>query len=189
MYIALGEVKRLTGLSLSSLYRYLKSGRLIEHHRTPGGHRRFVVSDIERQFLGRESRTPAIYGRVSSHDQKDDLSRQMATLATHVPEEHAVYQDIGSGINFKKKGLQRLLGDVLQRKISIITVLYHDRLVRFAFPLIEMICRTMGTSIHVVHPQTKNPEEAMVDDVLTILTVFSSRLYGQRSAKHRKTAA
>ena len=95
--------------------------------------------------------------------------------------------DLGSGINYKKKGLKQLIALILQNKVKRIIITHRDRLLRFGFQLIATICNFFGTKIEILD-QSENDdfEVALAKDVLEVVTVFSSRLYGRRSHQKKR---
>lgn len=150
--------------------------------RLPSGRRRIPESEIGRLLNIMEERK-VVYARVSSHDQKEDLDRQIEGLGRHAPDA-AAYTEIRSGLNFKRKGLLGLLEDISNRKISKIYVTYEDRLARFGFDLIDWLCSKYGTEIVVVNcKEAVSPQEGLVQDLIAIITSFSAKLYGLRSHK------
>lgn len=137
MSVSIGVVADLYGVSTQTIRNWCRQG-MFKVIRTPGGHRRFVLDEIE-EAQGDSSRSTIIYSRVSSHDQKDDLKRQTQELEDYCRAEGMenieVIEDIGSGINYRKRGLKRLLRDVIMGKVRRIVVSYQDRLVRFGHEL------------------------------------------------------
>ncbi|TKI50850.1 IS607 family transposase, partial [Lysinibacillus mangiferihumi] len=97
-----------------------------------------------------------------------------------------IIQDIGSGINYKKKGLKQLIDKINNRDISKVVVLYKDRLVRFGFEMIEYLCEINGVEIEVIDHTEKTKEEELTEDFIQIITVFANRLYGARSKKTKR---
>lgn len=142
--------------------------------RTPGGHRLYDLSS-----LNQDQRSKIIYTRVSSKAQKDDLQKQIEYLRTRYPN-HELIQDIGSGLNFKRKGLRALLGRVLSGDVQEIVVAHKDRLCRFGFELLVFVAEHHNTKIVVLSETQSSPQEELVKDLLSIIHVFSCRLYGLR---------
>ena len=125
-----------------------------------------------------------------AHDQKDDLDRQHAALEAYCATKGwrtQVIRDLGSGMNYRKKGLQSLLELILNRRTERLVVTHKDRLLRFGAELVFSLCELQGIEIVIIH-QGEQPsfEEELAQDVLEIITVFSARLYGSRSRKHKK---
>ena len=129
------------------------------------------------------------YARVSSRDQKDDLERQHTALEAYCATKGwrtQVIRDLGSGMNYRKKGLQSLLELILHRRTERLVITHKDRLLRFGAELVFTLCEMQGIEIVIIH-QGEQPsfEEELAQDVLEIITVFSARLYGSRSRKHK----
>lgn len=137
-----------------------------------------------------EANLTIAYARVSSHDQKKDLERQANALSSFCASKgwhFEVIQDLGSGMNYQKKGLKRLLDMIIEKKICRLVITHKDRLLRFGAELIFALCQTKQIEIVIVN-QGEEPtfEEELAKDVLEIITVFSARLYGSRSRKNKK---
>ncbi len=130
------------------------------------------------------------YCRVSANHQEDDLARQIALMESYLSSlgrKFKIIQDIGSGINYTKKGLRELLKDVSINKVDTVFVLYKDRLVRFGYELMEDFCKLHGTKIDIINQSEDMPaEEELVEDIMNIIHVFSCRLNGRRSHVNRK---
>ena len=129
------------------------------------------------------------YARVSGHRQQDDLKRQQEMLETYGAAKGwrmEVITDLGSGLNYRKAGLQRLLELIMRRRMRRLVLTHKDRLLRFGAELVFALCEEQGIEIVIIH-QGDQPtfEEELAQDVLEIITVFSARLYGSRSKKHR----
>ena len=140
----------------------------------------------KRQGLS-ESRSRVGYARVSSHDQKSDLVSQASRLAGVCD---GVIEDLGSGLNCKKPGLRRLLTAILNHDVSTLYLTHKERLVRFGHELIVQGCRWAGTDVAILDgEQDVSFEQELTQDVLTLMAVFSARLYGRRSHQNRKLAA
>jgi predicted site-specific integrase-resolvase len=137
-----------------------------------------------------ENKKVIAYSRVSSHDQKEDLKRQSLVLDQYCKKEfsgHEVIEDLGSGMNYKKKGLRKLITMILSGLVSDIVLTHKDRLLRFGSELIFLICKFFGIRVHIIHEDKDlTDEQLLAFDVLEIITVFSARLYGKRSHKNVK---
>lgn len=97
-----------------------------------------------------------------------------------------IIQDIGSGINYNKKGLNKLIDMITNSEIEKVVILYKDRLIRFGYELIENLCNKYGTTIEVIDSTEKSEEQELVEDLIQIVTVFSCRLQGKRANKAKK---
>ena len=186
-YLAIGEFAKSVGVSVCTVRRWCRTGKIQESFRTPGRHRRFAVSLIDTLAGKTEPRISIGYSRVSSHDQKSDLVTQSERLKCHADQ---VIEDLGSGLNCKKRGLKQLLKLLLERKVSTLTLTHKDRLLRFGHELIFQVCRWAGTDVVILEdPEVVSFEEELCKDVLTLMTVFSARLYGKRSHKNQHAVA
>jgi predicted site-specific integrase-resolvase len=185
---SIGEMARRLGVAVVTLRRWDREGRLKPTLRTLGGHRRY--GEAQRTTSTRT----VLYARVSSHDQKSDLERQKARLSAHA-ESHAwsdceVISDLGSGLNFRKRGLLRLLDLIIRGAIARLVIENKDRLLRFGADLLFRLCAARGIDVVIVDADTKPSfEAALARDVLEIITVFSAKLYGARSAGRKRRAA
>jgi len=131
------------------------------------------------------------YVRVSSHDQKNDLVTQEATLKEKAAERGfpvaEIISDIGSGMNVKKRGFLKLMGMLLSGRISHLVIMHKDRLLRFGSEIIFLICRTFNIKVTILEESpAKTHMEQLAADLVEIVTVFSSKLYGMRSHINRK---
>ncbi len=174
-WLPLREARKVLGVSANTLRKYGDAG-YIKTIRTPSRQRRF---DVE-SYLGNAVGSATVcYCRVSSAKQKDDLARQVVYMRERFSGAEIV-QDIGSGLNFKRRGLRSLL-DRLSRGDKLTLVVAHkDRLARFGFELIEYLVKQNGGEIMVLERAEDSPGRELVDDLLAIVTVFSCRVQGLR---------
>jgi predicted site-specific integrase-resolvase len=182
-YINAKEARKILGVTTRTLVYWDTDGK-VRTIRTKGGQRRYLLEDIL-QKSNKSSQISVCYCRVSSHGQKEDLQRQVDYFRQEYPN-HEIVKDIGSGINFKRKGFNALLERAIKGNIREIVVTHKDRLCRFAFDLIEGIVKRGNGKIVVLDQKETSPEEELVNDLLSIVTVFSSRLYGLRSHKLKR---
>jgi putative resolvase len=186
--VKIGEASKMLGCSVQTLRKWELTGELLPARKTGGGTRYYAVSDL----LGIQSSDyPTIcYARVSSHDQKADLERQQAVLESYCAAKgwrSETIKDLGSGMNYRKKGMQRLLELILRRQMKRLVLTHKDRLLRFGAELIFALCEWQGIEIVIIHRgEPPTFEEELASDVLEIITVFSARLYGSRSHKAKK---
>lgn len=194
---SIGELALILGVAVITLRRWHAAGTLEPVGRTPGGHRRYHVAQVK-QILGLEdSAEPRVtlgYARVSSHDQKEQLGTQAERLAQHCEAQGwadaQVITDLGSGMNYKKPGLLKLLRLVLQGKVARLVLVTKDRLLRFGAELLFQMCRVFGVEVVVLDATPDaSREQQLTEDLVEILTVFSSRLYGSRSRKNLRAVA
>lgn len=183
------EFAKLISRTTQTLQRWDRVG-ILKAHRTPTN-RRYYTHDQYLQITGQKAveRQIVVYSRVSSAAQKADLASQKAAL-----EQFCIaagkpvglwLQDIGSGLNYKRKNFVILLEMVERGEVSEIVMAHKDRLVRFGYEWFEKFCRDHGTTLTVINAESLSPEEEMMQDLLTIIHDFSSRLYGLRRYKKK----
>jgi putative resolvase len=181
------EAATLLGVTVRTLHRWELDGK-IKSTRTAGGHRRYDISDLIGNKSG--SQLTVGYARVSSHDQKEDLTRQVIVLESYCAKHgwgFEIIQDLGSGMNYKKKGLIRLIKLITSYQVERLVLTHKDRLLRFGSDLIFTLCEQFGTEVIIINRSDDSTfEEDLTSDVLEIITVFSARLYGSRSHKNKK---
>ena len=190
MHLSISEAASFIGVSSSTLRRYERMG-LIKPMRTIGGHRRYHISEL-RELSGEsleQKETTIAYARVSSHDQKDDLQRQISRLESYCKESGGsflVLDDLGSGLNYKKRGLKKLIREIISGRVSRIVLTHKDRLLRFGSEIIFYLCSFFGTKIELIEEEKiLSDEETLTRDVIELMTVFSARLYGKRAHKKK----
>lgn len=193
MKVSIGLAAKELGVSIPTLRRWEAEGK-IQPERTPSGHRRYDVAQLRglKPYETSKTNRPTLcYARVSSHDQRDDLIRQVQLLEAFCAANgwtYEVMQDLGSGLNYKKQGLQQLIRRICSGSVGRLVLTNKDRLVRFGSELIFSLCETFNTEVVLIN-QGEQPlsfEEELGQDVLEIISVFSARLYGGRSHKNRK---
>jgi putative resolvase len=182
----IGEAAKLLGVSTKTLRRWEAQGRLRPAKRSPGNTRYYSIADLlDQQELS--SDLTIGYARVSSHDQKKDLQTQATLLSSYCAAQgwqHEVIQDLGSGMNYRKKGLKVLLDMILSRKMGRLVITHKDRLLRFGSELIFSLCEAKQIEVVVINQgEPLSFEEELAQDVLEIITVFSARLYGSHNQK------
>jgi putative resolvase len=191
-FVAIGEAAAALGVSITTLRRWEAEGRLAAEH-TPGGHRRYDRAKLRPEMFragDKANRKTVAYARVSGHDQKDDLERQKQVLEVYCAAQGWTFEivaDLGSGMNYHKKGLRRLLSAVIAGEIGRLVVTHKDRLLRFGAELVFAICEAKEVEVVILNQgEDTTLEEDVAKDVLEIITVFSARLYGARSRKNQK---
>ena len=183
------EFAELLNVSVKTLQRWDREETLVAD-RTPTN-RRYYTYDQYLQFKGigrdADSRKIVIYTRVSTRNQTDDLEKQVNFLQTYVNAKgliaDEVIRDYGSGLNYNRKEWNQLLGEVMENKVKMILVSHKDRFVRFGFDWFEKFCNKFNVEIVVVKNDKLSPHEELVQDIVSILHVFSCRLYGLRKYK------
>ena len=124
------------------------------------------------------------YARVSSRGQKDDLDNQIAFIRQYANARGIILDDcitkIGSGLNYNRKQWNQLLNEVMDDRIDTIFITYKDRFIRFGYEWFERLCKSHGTDIVVLNDKTSSPDQELVEDLISIIHVFSCRVYGLR---------
>lgn len=189
--LTIRETGKVLGVSTSTLRRWEREGRLIPDERTEGNQRRYLLSSIRPNLRkdGGQRKTIA-YARVSSADQKKDLERQKQILELFCASNGWTFElvsDLGSGMNYYKKGLKKLLEEIISGDIERLVITHKDRLLRFGAELVFSICEAKDVEVIIINKgEQATFEEDLAKDVLEIITVFSARLYGSRSHKNKK---
>ena len=192
-YYSIGEFANRIGKTIQTLRNWDKKNILKPSHVTQGGTRYYSQEQLN-HFLGLKSEKQINkkiigYCRVSSHKQKDDLERQIENVKTYMYAkgyQFEIITDIGSGINYNKKGLNQLIDMVTNSEVEKIVVLYKDRLIRFGYELIDNLCNKFGTVIEIIDNTEKTEQQELVEDLVQIVTVFSCRLQGKKLIKLKK---
>lgn len=183
-YVTTREAKKVINVTNDTLRRWADSGK-IPSIKTPTGQRLYDI----RKFLSvkeEDGKQKICYCRVSSANQKDDLQRQVLFMSEKFPN-HRIITDIGSGINFRRKGLCSLLDMVSKGVVSEVVVAYRDRLCRFAFELLERVFFNNGADIVVLNKSVESSENGeLAEDLLAIINVFNCRVNGKRKYKKDK---
>lgn len=183
-YVKGATFKKMYRVSTTTLREWADSGK-IDSVRTPGGTRLYKLLEGEcTQIANRDAGKSICYIRVSSPKQKDDLERQRAYMSARFPDNEIV-ADVGSGINWRRKGLLALLGRAEKGTVKEIVVASRDRLCRFAFELLEFVLKQRGVTLTVLDSADCSPEEELSDDLLSIVQVFCCRKNGRRRYSHK----
>ena len=185
------DFAELLGVSVKTLQRWDRDG-ILKANRTPTD-RRYYTYDQYLQFKGIQTendiRDTVIYARVSTRNQKDDLQNQVEFLKQFCNAKGIIVnqciEDFGSGLNYNRKKWNKLLDEVMENKIKIIVISNKDRFIRFGYDWFEKFCEKFNTKIIIVNNETLSPNEELVQDIISILHVFSCRLYGLRKYKNQ----
>lgn len=183
------DFAELLGVSVKTLQRWDREGTL-KANRTPTD-RRYYTYNQYLQFKGikteNDIRETIIYARVSTRNQKDDLKNQVEFLRQFCNAKGIIVdnciEDFGSGLNYNRKKWNELLDSVMENKIKAIVVSSKDRFIRFGYDWFERFCEKFNTTIIIVNNESLSPNEELVQDIISILHVFSCRLYGLRKYK------
>ena len=190
-YYSINEFSKILGVSAQTLRNWDNSGKLHPHHTSSNGYRYYsheqlnqvmnIKLNLDRKVIG--------YCRVSSNKQRVDLERQIQNMKTYLTAQGRPFEiisDIGSGINYKKKGLKELLKLITQNKVDKVVVLYEDRLLRFGYELVEYLASLYNCEIEIIDNTEKSEQQELVEDLVQIITVFSCKLQGKRANKSKK---
>ena len=186
--VKIGSAAEYLGVSRQTLLKWEVSGELLPSRKSRGGTRYYAMADLSGVKSG--DMPTVCYARVSSHDQKAALGRQQAALEAYCAAKgwhSSTITDLGSGINYRKKGLHELLELILRRQLRRLVLTHTDRLLRFGSELVFALCDLQGIEIVIIHRgEQPSFEQELAQDVLEIITVFSARLYGARSRKNKQ---
>jgi predicted site-specific integrase-resolvase len=181
------EASKILGVHWQTLRNWDEKG-MIDTIRTPGGKRLYNVkkylatANIENKII-ESPKKKICYCRVSTLAQKPDLLRQIESMKEKYPN-YEIIQDIASGLNFNRPGLNKIIKMALNNEIDEVVVSYKDRLCRFGFELIEMILKESSNGkITVLNNTDDSPEEELTKDLVSIINVFSAKLNGMRKYK------
>ena len=187
--IRLNEMAKRLNVSVKTLQRWDREGILVAK-RTPTD-RRYYTEDQYLEYIGsstKSKRKTIAYARVSSTNQKDDLQNQITFIRNYVNAKGEilddVIEDIGSGLNYNRKHWNDLLlNQIPKGEIEKIYITYKDRFVRFGFDWFDRFCNHYNCEIVVINNPDTSPQKELVDDLISIIHVFSCRIYGLRKYK------
>ena len=155
--VPIQEAAEALGVSAQTLRRWEREGKLLPDERTAGGRRRYDLARLQPEMFRSEAqarRRTVAYARVSSHDQKDDLERQKQVLELYCAQQGWTFEviaDLGSGMNYHKKGLKRLLDAVIDGQIGRLVITHKDRLLRFGAELVFAICEAKNVEVVILN--------------------------------------
>lgn len=178
-------------VSVKTLQRWDNDG-LLKAYRTPTNRRYYTEEQYltyTNQLDTNKHKKQVAYARVSNNNQKDDLANQVQYLRNYANGKGIILDDvivdIGSGLNYKRKKWNILLDEVMDSEIDTIYITYKDRFIRFGYDWFELFCGKFNTKIVVLNNQDLSPQEELVEDLVSIIHVFSSRIYGLRKYKKK----
>ncbi|MEB6279084.1 IS607 family transposase [Staphylococcus gallinarum] len=182
------EMAQKLGVSISTLQRWDREG-VLKAYRNPKN-RRYYTEEQYLNYMGisdDKKRKVVAYSRVSSRNQKDDLNNQFNFIKNYCNAKGIIVDDymsdIGSGLNYKRKNWNKLLDQVMNNEIETIYITYKDRFIRFGYDWFENLCHQFDTQIVVLNDKTTSPQQELVEDLISIIHVFSCRIYGLRKYK------
>lgn len=190
-YYSIREFSKILGVSAQTLRNWDASGKLHPHHTTSNGYRYYSHEQLNQVMNVKPSLNRIVIGycRVSSNKQKDDLERQIENMKLYLNAQgrpYGIISDIGSGINYKNKGLRALIERISRNEVEKVVVLHKDRLLRFGFELVEYVASLHNCEVEVIDNTNKFEQQELVEDLVQIITVLGCKSQGKRSNKVRK---
>ena len=191
-YYTINKFSKIVGKTAQILRNWDKSGHLKPHHTSTNGYRYYSEEQINKVLKIEGCNKPKIvigYCRVASTKQKDDLERQISNVSNYLLAQGRPFEiisDVGSGINYNKKGLQKLIQRIESGEVEKVVIIYKDRLIRFGFELIEYIAKLNQCSIEIIDNTEKTQEQELVEDMIQVINLFACRLQGKRASKAKK---
>ena len=190
-YYSIHEFSKILGVSAQTLRNWDNNGKLHPHHTTASGYRYYSEEQLNEvlHIKPKNNRITIGYCRVSGPKQKDDLERQIENVRTYLlakGEPFEIISDIGSGINYKKKGLQELIKRISENQVEKVVILYKDRLLRFGFELVEYLAMLHHCEIEIIDNTERTEQQELVEELVQMITVFSCKLQGKRANKAKR---
>ena len=192
-YYSSKTVTQMLGVSAQTLRNWDKEGKLKPSYVKSNGYRYYSEDSILSYTQERKTKknlTVVGYARVSSKKQIDDLDRQVENIKQYMSNKYESYDiitDVGSGINYNKKGLLSLIEKINKKEIDVVVILYKDRLLRFGFELIEYFAKLNNVKIEIIdNTMDKTQDQELVEDLVQIITVFSCKLQGKGKGKTKQ---
>ena len=184
------EFAEMIGVSVITLQRWDRNGKL-KAYRTPTD-RRYYTHRQYVDYMGEGNSSKGktiIYTRVSTTNQKDDLKNQVEFLKQYANAKglivDEIFEDIGSGLNYNRKKWNKLMEDSMTGELKIIIVSHKDRFIRFGYEWFERFLKSNGVEIIVVNNETLSSHDELVQDLISIIHVFSCKIYGLRKYKKK----
>jgi excisionase family DNA binding protein len=187
-----GQVARLLDISPITVFRWVHQGKIVARRNVAG---RWLIPESEvNRLLGIkpvERKRAVLYARVSSSEQKENLTSQVKRLRSYAEEKGyeivKVYEEVASGLNENRRKLQSAYGMLREKKADLLLVESKDRLSRFGFDYLKSLAESYSASVEVVNGDVKKDAmQELVEDMISIVTIFSAKLYGLRSQKFRQ---
>jgi len=192
-YYSSKTVTQMLGVTAQTLRNWDKEGKLKPSYVKSNGYRYYSEEAILSYTQERKTKKNINvigYARVSSKKQSDDLERQVENIKRYMSSKYESYDiitDIGSGINYYKKGLLSLIEKINKKEVDVIVILYKDRLLRFGFELVEHFAKLNNVKIEIIDNNLdKTQDQELVEDLVQIITVFSCKLQGKRKGKTKQ---
>jgi predicted site-specific integrase-resolvase len=190
--VSISAAAKELGVHPSTLRRWEEEGRIDPPERTTGGDRRYDLAKLRRlvPHLASSSRATVAYARVLANEQEDHFTRQVALLESFCTAQGWTYEvisDVGSGLNYHKRGLKQLIHRICSGEVGRLVLSHKDRLLRFGSELVFALCEQFGVEVIIINASEDSSfEEDLASDVIEIITVFSARLYGARNHQNKQ---
>ena len=187
--MSIGKFAKELGVTPEHVRTMHRTGEVIPARISEKGTRYYSdeqLRELKNNLSSQREEKVVAYCRVSTKSQKDDLEKQVENVKSYMYAKgysFEVITDIGSGINYKNKGLQQLISLIDSNQVTKLVVLYKDRLVYFGFELIQLLCDLHDVEIEIIDNSEQIKEEELANDLIQIVTLFANRLYGSRSKK------
>jgi putative resolvase len=191
MKVGIGRAASELGVSRDTLRRWESSGK-ITVERTPSGHRRYDLAQLRGLVPPKNTsdRATIAYARVTHSSQKKELKEQIKLLESFCVEhgwKFEIIQDFGSGVNYRKSGLRKLIQRICDGDVERLVMKNRDSLLRFGIDLVFALCENFQTEVVIMNVNSlEDFEDDIAEDILEIITIFSARLYGTRHEKNQK---
>lgn len=192
-YYSSKTVTQILGVTAQTLRNWDKEGKLKPTYVKSNGYRYYseeAILSYTQERKTKKNLNVIGYARVSSKKQVDNLERQVNNLKEYISSKYDSFDiitDIGSGINYNKPGLLRLIEKINKKEADVIVVLYKDRLLRFGFELVEHFAKLNNVKIEIIDNNLdKTQDQELVEDLVQIITVFSCKLQGKRKGKSKQ---
>lgn len=187
--MSIGKFAKELGVTPEHVRTMHRTGEIIPARISEKGTRYYSeeqLRELKNSLTSQREEKVIAYCRVSTKSQRDDLEKQIENVKSYMYARgysFEVIADVGSGINYKNKGLQQLISLIDSNQVTTVVILYEDRLVSFGFELIQLLCDLHDVKIEVIDNSEQSRDEELTDDLIQIITVFANRLYGPRSKK------
>jgi len=192
---SIGKFAKKIGVTQQTLRNWHKQGKLIPANVTKSGYRYYSETQL-REYLGKEKqhvekKITIGYCRVSSTKQKGELKRQMEEMKQYLIAQGKPFQiihDVGSGIDYNKKGLRQILKRLTQGEVDKIVLMDRDRLARFGFELIEYLASLYDCEIEIIDHTEKHEEKELIEDFVKVITKMGGKLPEKQAVQAKKLA-
>ena len=183
------EFAELLNISVKTLQRWDREG-ILHAFRTPTNRRYYTYEQyLEYKGIVKNEKKVVIYTRVSTSNQKDDLKNQVEFLKQYANGKgiivDEVIEDYGSGLNYNRKKWNKLLDECMLSEVGTIIIANKDRFIRFGYDWFESFLSKFNVKLVVVNNESLSPNEELVQDIISILHIFSCRIYGLRKYKRK----